>query len=254
MRQTHHPEASSFPPEAQRLLSAFIDRYRYSSLGELLKGIIHNLNGSLQILSMQMELLQRMLAHEEGKIQNQVEKCLGQIDKFKGMLDGLIQKGIRDEQDTPQPIFLNELLEEELSLFHHNLFFKHQVRVCKELASPLPALKGYYVDFSQGLSNLIQNALEAMEDSSSKELTLTTKVKGDLVLVAIKDTGCGIAEEMRDRLFQPFSSSKGGRHQGVGLYIAHRLLTPYGGSFQYSSRKGETTFEISFPAPPTASR
>ncbi len=253
-QQGSHSEDSLSSPEAQKFLSAFIDRYRYSSLGELLKGIIHNLNGSLQILSMQMELLQRMLAREEDKIQSQVEKCLGQIDKFKWMLDPLIQKGIHDEQDTPQPIHLNELLEEEISLLHHNLFFKHEVLVHKDLSSPLPSLKGYYVDFSQGLSNLIQNALEAMENANPKELTLTTRAKGDRVLVAIKDTGCGISEEIKDRLFRPFSSSKGGRHQGVGLYIAHKLLTPYGASFQYSSRKGETIIEVSFPIKAGVSR
>ena len=86
------------------------------------------------------------------------------------------------------------------------------------------------------------------------ELTVKTQVKGDRVLVAIKDTGCGISEEIKPRLFKAFSGSKGGRHQGVGLYIAHKLLTPYGGSFQYSSRKGETTFEVSFPVPLAASR
>ena len=253
-QQRNHFEDPSPSPEAQKFLSAFIDRYRYSSLGELLKGIIHNLNGSLQILSMQMELLQRMLAREEDKIQGQVEKCLGQIDKFKVMLDPLIQKGIHDEQDTPQPIHLNELLEEELSLLHHNLFFKHEVLVHKDLSSPLPSLKGYYVDFSQGLSNLIQNALEAMENSNPKELTLTTRVKENQILVEVKDTGCGISEEIKPNLFTPFFTNKGGRHYGLGLCIARKLLTPYGASFRYSSRKGETMIEVSFPIKPGVSR
>ena len=69
MEKLKYTEAPSLPPEAQKLLSAFIDRYRYSSLGALLKGVVHNLNGSLQILSMQMELLQRMLSKEESKVQ-----------------------------------------------------------------------------------------------------------------------------------------------------------------------------------------
>jgi len=246
-QQPNHSEDSSLSPEAQKFLRAFIDRYRYSSLGELLKGTIHNLNGSLQVLSMQMELLQRMLAQEEDEIQAQMEKCLGQIDKFKGMLNPLIQKGVHDEQDAPQPIQLNELLEEEISLLHHNLFFKHQVLIHKDLSSSLPSLKGYYADFSQGLSHLIQNALEAMEDSSPKELTLTTRVKENRVLVAIKDTGCGIPEEIKPKLFKPFCTNKKGKHQGLGLYITRELLTPYGALFQYFSRKGETVVDVSFP-------
>jgi signal transduction histidine kinase len=250
--QTNHFE-DSLSPQAQGFLSAFIDRYRFSGLGELLKGIVHNLNGSLQVLSMQMELLQRMIPKED-KIQDQMEKCLGQIGKFKGMLDLLIQKGIRDEQDAPQPISLNEILEEELSLLHHNLFCKHQVRVLKDLSPSLPPLRGYYIHFSQGLSNLIQNALEAMENADSRELTVATQARGSEVVVAVMDTGCGIQEEMKSHLFKPFFGNKGGRHSGVGLYIARELLSPYGASFQYFSRKGKTIFEVSFPLPAAVNR
>ena len=254
MGRKNLPEDPSLQPQAEKLWSALIERYRYSNLGVLLKGVIHNLNGSLQILSMQMELLQRMLAKDDDKVQDQVEKCLGQIDKFKGMLDLLIQKGVHDDEDTPQTVHLNELLEEELSLLHHNLFFKHQVRVHKDLASSLPSLKGYYLDFSQGLSNLIHNALEAMEDSSRKELTLITKTKENQILVTVKDTGCGVLEEIKPRLFEPFCSNKGGQHQGLGLYITRELLTPYGASIQYSSQKGETIFEVRFPVEPGSPR
>jgi signal transduction histidine kinase len=242
-----YPQAPSLPPEAQKVLSAFIDRYRYSTLGALLKGVVHNLNGALQILSMQMELLQRMLSKEESKLQEQMEKCLGQMDRFREMLDGLIQKGIHDEQDAPQSLSLNDLLEEELSLLYHNLFFKHQVQVYKDLASPLPLLSGSYADFSQGINNLIQNALEAMEGCSRKELTLMTRVQGNQIRLSVKDSGCGIPEEFKPRLFQPFLTSKGGKHPGLGLYLARQLLSPQGAVFQVSSREGDTLFEVSFP-------
>lgn len=247
MEKLKYPADPSLSPEAQKLLSAFIERYRYSGLGALLKGVIHNLNGALQILSMQMELLQRMLSKEESKVQEQMEKCLGQMDTFREMLDRLIQKGIHDEQDAPQSISLNELLEEELSLLYHNLFFKHQVQLYKDLASPLPMLTGSYGNLSQGIGNLIQNALEAMVNCSRKELTLTTRVQGNQIRLSIKDSGCGIPEELKPRLFQPFLTSKGGRHPGLGLYLARQLLSSQGGVFQVSSREGETVFEVSFP-------
>ena len=74
-----------------------------------------------------------------------------------------------------------------------------------------------------------------------------SQVKGGRVLVTIRDTGCGIPQEVKPSLFKPFCGNKGGRHSGVGLYIARELLTRYGASFQYSSQKGETIFEVSFP-------
>ncbi len=246
MGQTKAPDTISPSPEIRKILTAYIERYRYSILGELLKGIIHNLNGSLQVLSMQMELLQRMLPPEE-KMQDQMGKCLGQIDKFKEMLDMLIKKGVHDEQEVPQPIQLNGVLEEQLSLLHHNLFFKHQVRVYKNLTSPLPLLKGYYADFSQILFNLIQNALEAMEDSQPKELTLVTRLVRDQIVLTIQDTGCGIPEEMKPQIFNAFVTNKGKKHQGIGLYFARELLLPYGGSIQYFCQEGKTVFEVLFP-------
>ncbi len=72
MASPNSPGEAILDPQAQKLLAAFIDSHRAATLGSLLKGIIHNLNGSLQILSMQMELLQRMLPPEEDKVQEQM--------------------------------------------------------------------------------------------------------------------------------------------------------------------------------------
>ncbi len=232
--------------ESEKLLSAFIDQYRASTLGIFVKGIIHNLNGSIQILSMQMELMQRMLTREGDRIppaiQNHVEQCLEQIDSLKAMVETMIQKGVQEDQDTPRMIHFNNLLEEELALLKHNAFFKHQVRVHKLFSYPLPPIKGYYADFSQGFFNLIQNALEAMENSNPKELILMTEKKDDHLKVTIKDTGCGFSEDMKANLFQPFFTNKGGKHRGLGLFISREILSQYGATFAYSSQKGETIF------------
>jgi signal transduction histidine kinase len=240
--------------EPEKLLSAFIDRYRSSTLGAFVKGIVHNLNGSIQILSMHMELIQRMLTREGDRvppeIQDQVEQCLEQVDGFKAMVELIIQKGQHEDQDTPQMIQLNDLLEEELALLKHNQFFKHQVRVQKLFSYPLPPIKGYYADFSQGFFNLIQNALEAMEKSTLKELTLITEKKDDQLRVKIKDTGCGFSEEMKANLFQPFSTNKRGDHRGLGLFISREILSRYGATFSCSSQEGETIFEVLFPLKP----
>jgi C4-dicarboxylate-specific signal transduction histidine kinase len=238
--------------DPEKLLAAFLDRDRHSNLGTLVKGVIHNLNGSFQILSMQMEMLQRMVAKEGPNIapgiRDQTKQCLEQIDKFQAMLEPLMQEGAHEDQDTPQWIQLNDLLESALVLLKNNLFFKQHVQVQKNFSYPLPPLKGYHVDFRQGLFNLIQNAVEAMEQSSRKELTLFTEKNGDRIKVGIKDTGCGFSADMKPNLFKPFYTNKGGRHSGLGLFISKELLSRYGASFSYWSKKGETLFEINFPA------
>ena len=240
--------------QTEKLFSAFLDRYRNSTLGSLVKGIIHNLNGSLQVLSVQLELLQGTLLKEGDKISPSLNvktgQCLEQLDKMRALVETLMEKGAHDDQEGPQPIYLNELLEEELALQHHNLFFKHHIQLVRSFSRPLPPLKGYYLDFSQGLSNLIQNAVEAMEQTPTKELVVATFVRDDQVQVMIRDTGCGISEEIKPDLFKPFCTSKGGKHHGLGLFISRELLTPYGASFSYFSRAGETTFSVRFPIAP----
>ncbi|HUL30884.1 MAG TPA: HAMP domain-containing sensor histidine kinase [Thermodesulfobacteriota bacterium] len=250
-RRRHCPEGKFHHPETEKLFCAFVDRYRYSALGALVKGIVHNLNGSLQVLSMQMELLQAGLLKESERIDPSVcermEKCLGHVDRLKGMVEVLMHQGAHDEQEDSQDIRLNELLEEKLSLLHHDPFFKHQLRVKRTFFPQLPPLKGYYVDFSEGLLGLIRNAMEAMEETLQKEMTVVTKVENHQVWVAIKDTGCGISEESRRHLFTPFFTTKGGKHYGLGLFLAKELLTPYGASFDYASGNGETVFSVGFP-------
>ncbi len=240
------PDNDILLSQNEKLFAAFLDRYRHSTLGLFIKGIIHNLNGSLQILSMQMELLLKEGNGIGPSLNAKLEQCLEQMDKLKAMVEVLIQKGIHDDQEAPQPIHLNSLLEEELSLLHHNLFFKHQIKVEKSFSRPLPPLEGYYLDFSQGFSNLIQNAVEAMEESPTKELRVATFLRDDQIHVLIQDTGCGISEEIKPNLFKPFCTNKGGKHHGLGLFISRKILTPYGASFSFSSCAGKTTFSVRF--------
>jgi C4-dicarboxylate-specific signal transduction histidine kinase len=245
------PERRLSLEQADKLFSAFKDRYRYSSLGSLAQGIIHNLNGHLQILSAQIEFLQGMMVKEKENcgpaIHTKMGRCLEQVDKMKATIEQLIQKAAHDAHDVPKTISINDLLEEELSLLHHDLFFKHQVKVKKVLCSQLPLLRGYYLDFSEGLLSVLQNAIEAMEETPKKELTVMTEAGDHQIQVMVGDTGCGISGEIRPHLFSPFFTTKGGKHYGLGLFMAQELLTPYGASFRYTSQEGETNFWVSFP-------
>lgn len=237
--------------QTEKLFDALLHHCQLSSLGALVRGIIHNFNGSIQILSMQMELIQGMLANgkEEKSLRllTKLEQCLGQIDRMKGMIEILSKKGDQRDNLTPQEIYLNELLEEELSFLQHHLFFKHHIKVEKSFHPQLPPLKGIYSHLCEGLLCLIYNSIEAMEASPQKELTLMTRTDDHQLQLSIRDTGCGISEDIRPHLFRPFFTTKGENHFGLGLFISQKLLSPYGASFHFTSRPGETLFTINFP-------
>lgn len=243
------PDKTDFLGQEEKVFSAFVGLYRSSALGTQVKGILHNLNGSLQILSMQVELLQGTFSKQREDLnasaQEKLERCQGQIEKMRTVVEILSRRG--SEEEGPRTVYVNDLIGEELSFLNHNLFFKHEVEVRKSLGLKLPPLRVDPADLRDGLSNLLLNAIEAMESASRKELTVRTELESGQLRVVIRDTGCGIPEEVRRQLFQPFFTTKGGRHQGLGLFLARRLLIPWGGSIQFSSREGETIFSVTFP-------
>lgn len=240
-------------------LIAFLrDRSRSSRIGSFLNGVVHNLNGSLQILSMQMEMIQKIVSGGEGKshpsLKEKMDQCIVQIDKLRSMLEML---SLREEKEIEPPgekINLNEVIEKILGLFHHHLFFKHHIKVKKNFSSRLPLLRAHEVDFSEAISNLVDNAVEAMVESPRKELTLATRASHDQLQVVISDTGCGVPKELRPRLFTPFFTTKNGSHYGLGLFMTRTLLTPYRASIEPHFKEGETLFSIKIPLnPPSTS-
>jgi len=233
-------------------LVAFLrDRSRSSRIGSLLGGIVHNLNGSVQILSMQLEMIQKILSGRGSKIhpslQEKVDQCMAQMDKLRSMLDGLSPRERDEERKGLEKIHLNEVLEREIELFRHHLFFKHHVNVKKNLSSRLPLCHGHEADFGEALANLIENAVEAMEETSQKHLTLTTRAGHDHLQVVIADTGCGLPTELRPQLFTPFFTTKNGNHYGLGLFMSRHLLTSYGAKIEAHFKEGETLFSVKIP-------
>lgn len=104
------------------------------------------------------------------------------------------------------------------------------------------------VQIQQVLVNLMRNAAEAMKDSETKELTVSTWEADDRLHVEVADTGPGISEEVAARLFQPFVTTKAGG-MGVGLSISQRIIGSHGGEISVSRNDARgATFSFSLPA------
>jgi two-component system, LuxR family, sensor kinase FixL len=97
------------------------------------------------------------------------------------------------------------------------------------------------VQIQQVLLNLMRNAIEAMHDSARKELLVVTKeVDGDMIEVSVADTGPGLSDEIADRLFQPFVTTKPSG-MGVGLSISKRIIEAHGGEMWAEPNPGGGT-------------
>jgi signal transduction histidine kinase len=121
------------------------------------------------------------------------------------------------------------------------------VRVVKDFDRSLPRVPGYAAELNQVWTNLIDNALDAMDGSGT--LTLRTARDGDYALVEVIDTGPGVPAELRRRVFEPFFTTKGvGRGTGLGLDVSYRVITNrHGGDLRVESQPGDTHFQVRLP-------
>jgi hypothetical protein len=121
-------------------------------------------------------------------------------------------------------------VDEALSVFDGRL---EGIRLRKELAPDLPAIRADGEQLRRVLVNLIDNAAESMEASSIKEMLLCTRFNGDreIVEIIVSDSGHGISPEDKDRLFLPHFSTKD-RGTGLGLAIASRIMAEHHGSIR----------------------
>ena len=107
------------------------------------------------------------------------------------------------------------------------------------------------VQVQQVLVNLLRNAREAMQRSHRRELTIETRrASPELAEIAVSDTGTGIAEDVADRLFQPFVTTKAGG-MGVGLSICRTIIEAHGGRlWAEGNAAGGATFRLTLPVAP----
>lgn len=121
------------------------------------------------------------------------------------------------------------------------------------LPTPLPEgwVRADRVEVQQVLLNLIRNALDAMETVRRRELRLSAVAREDKVEFAVADTGPGLAPEVRDRLFEPFVTTKAGG-MGIGLSICRRIVDAHDGRFwAEDNADGGTIFRFTLPAAAT---
>jgi signal transduction histidine kinase len=110
----------------------------------------------------------------------------------------------------------------------------------------LPPISAYVGELNQVWTNLIHNAIQAMDGRG--EILIETKVEKGGVEVAIQDTGPGIEPDVAARIFEPFFTTKAkGEGTGLGLSISARIVEKHGGTIRVDSRPGRTRFEVRLP-------
>lgn len=131
-------------------------------------------------------------------------------------------------------------IETVLTLYHNQL--KHGVNVIREF-DDIPQISCYPDELNQVWTNLIHNAIQAME--SKGELIISAKSNQKSIFVSFTDSGKGIPIEIQDKIFKPFFTTKAqGEGSGLGLDIVKRIIEKHKGEITFSSEPGKTTFTV----------
>jgi signal transduction histidine kinase/predicted CoA-binding protein len=148
------------------------------------------------------------------------------------------------DQAPVQPVDLHEGLDNTIIMLRHKL--KQGVNVRREYAEQLPRVMAYGSELNQVWTNIIDNAIDAMDGKG--EIKVRTQQQGEWVVVEIEDTGQGIPEEIQAKIFSPFFTTKPvGKGTGLGLNISYKIIQKHGGEIKVFSQPGKTRFQICLP-------
>ncbi len=148
------------------------------------------------------------------------------------------------DQSPIQEVDIHAGIDQSLMILRHML---RQVRVHRDYGLNLPFLTAWPGALNQVWTNLITNAVDAMDGQG--ELTIRTRQQDNWIVVEMEDGGPGIPDEIQPRLFDPFFTTKGpGRGTGLGLHISYKIVVQeHRGTIRVNSRPGQTTFTVSLP-------
>lgn len=236
--------------EAQRAMLLHLERL--GTIGKLAAGVSHDLrNLMVAFRALEGELanvavpraLADILAIGLTGVENMLQ-TLRTIHEFART--GTLELELK-------PVAPAGLATDALTIAKMDLAYKLHVVTC-DVPAGLPAVRGDRQKLTQVLVNLVRNALHAT--TPEQRIRVTAAARGDEVVFAVEDDGPGVPAEVRERLFQPFASTKGAAGLGLGLYMARLIVVSHRGRIELVDRPGGARFEVALPAaaPPAPDR
>lgn len=167
------------------------------------------------------------------------------IDKTSKIIYALKSYSKSDSVGNIEKTDLREGLETVLTIYKN--YLKQGITIVKEYADEIPLVECFPAELNQVWTNLIFNAIQSMKNSG----TLTIRLEGDTdktVKLSIEDTGPGIPEDIQDRIFDAFfTTKKAGEGSGLGLHICRQIIEKHKGSITFTSSPGSTIFNVVLP-------
>lgn len=219
--------------DAATLVASGFTRDLLASFAERLKP--EHVGAFLAWMAQDMEM--RQLCNELAESTERISSLVGAMKSYSYM----------DQANDKQPLDLHKGIDDTLTILKHKLKAKN-IQVTRAYED-LPPIKGYGGELNQVWTNLLDNAIDAVEEGGQISVETRHDAVANVVQVDVIDNGVGIPEEIQSRIFDPFYTTKGpGSGTGLGLDIAYRIVTRrHAGTIRVHSVPGHTRFAVRIP-------
>ena len=233
--------------EGQTLL---VRAAKLSTMGQMAAGIIHEISQPLTAINGRLQLA---LLKEHSPLQKRhLDIAVAAVERLNAILERF-RSFSRKSQEKMECLSLGQVVDQVHTLMEHQFQMK-RIQCTVHAEESLPAVLGDQQGLHQVFSNLVINAVHAMEEKKDGQRTLDIRLysSGGNVRVEIKDTGCGMSAEVMERMFDPFFTTKDqDKGTGLGMAIVESVLHKHGAKIEVKSMVGVgTTFTLAFPAAP----
>ncbi len=222
---------------------------RASALGTMGSALAHELNQPLSAIAGFVEASAALLDQDEvrvpDKLREFMDKAVDQTHRAGSVIRQLRELTRRSESEHSLED-VNVLIEEACGLA--TLGTKTEdVDVILKLSPNLPAVLVDSVQIQQIVLNLVRNSIEALAGCATRRIVIATASLGDCIEIVVSDTGPGLPASIKDRLFEPFISTKSGG-TGIGLNICRTIAENHGGGISFRTETGKgTAFRVTIP-------
>lgn len=237
-------EASRKMEESQRQL---FHSHRLATVGRLAAGAAHEINNPLTIISLNIQIIQRLLARrkENKELSDRLKVVSEQEERISKIIQDLMGFA-RPTQPKFYPASVSQIMDKVLSVIEDRVSMA-KIKIQNTITSDLPQVIVDPRQIEQVFMNLLINANHAMADGG--EIKITAKSLNGSVEVGVTDSGEGIPKKNLAKIFDPFfTTKKEGEGTGLGLAICHSIIEHNGGAMRVVSEAGKgSTFTVTLP-------
>jgi len=248
--------------EKRQLGQQLIAAARLAEIGEMSAGVAHEINNPLQIIRLEQNMIESILADlkESGELKDSkdLSELLDSLNQIKlqvhrcADITQSLLKFARQRESTTPSVDLRTFIPEVIGLVRRRAEVEG-ITIKEEISKTIPMVEGNASQIQQVLLNLFNNAFDAIlarHGSQGGELTISAQLADTgWIRISITDNGVGISPENREKIFTPFFTTKPiGKGTGLGLSVCYGIINQMGGRIQFASEFGKgTTFTILLP-------